>query len=523
MNKKLFLLPFLTFSLALAGCSIHGEEPEDEPKAKEIWEEDLVEGESTFDQVKAGTPGQYYKVRGTVAANSGSTLALYRGGKFLYCYNFNSDQDNNGGQTKLEEHKLGSYVEIYAQSSAYSDSIQLTAYDVGETKTSKKYDEAASLTKLADKGETVTPIAASTAEDFGNAKAAGALLKVNFVAGKDYTFNAANTSDNQDLNGKVGEVDVTLRVEKYLPADVREALLDDAHKSFVLGATYDLVALAAATSSGSCRLVAVEGSSWTKTTDPQWAAPTSVLIEAEGDKNEIEVNQQLQLDFTVMPNTAKPAVTWSSSDETVATVNDEGIVKGLAIGEVDIFALAANSETVKGTYHINVIAPSKTITQIDTPVAGTKYKAGINHTSLEAKYFLNGEMNSFRAATSNDTDDAVDFELVAIEGQTNKYNLKVYIDETTVKYVNIKADGGNVNFLYEATAETAFEYNSTFKTITCEVTGCTTESKNGTNYIGSYGATQQHLSVSALTYLKEDMSNYETAGGQYPLHFYTVA
>lgn len=361
MNKKLFLLPFLTISL-LVGCNNNANsKPADssnsEPAAKKIWELDEVEGESTIQQVKEGTAGQYYKVRGTVVANSGSTLAIYRKGQFLYCYNFKADATE-----KLKAHPLGSYVEIYAQSSSYSGSVQLTAYDVGTEKSSDKYDLAASLTVLENEGETVEPVTVTTAAELANAPAAGKLMKFDFVPKKDFTF-AADATDNQDLEGFIGETAFTIRMEKYLPADVKTALLAASPAQFAIGAKYSIVALGAATSSGNVRGLLVEGSSWTKTDDAHFAEPTAVIVApADGAATvEVEVGKTTMLDFLVQPNNAKQVVTWSSQDANIAkveAVGDQGKVTGVATGEVKIYAAAADKATVKGEITVKVVKPA---------------------------------------------------------------------------------------------------------------------------------------------------------------------
>lgn len=511
MNKKLFLLPFLTLSLALAGCSLHGgenNEEEQQPAAKEIWEQDLVEGESTFAQVKEGEAKQYYVVRGTVAANSGSTFALYRNGEFLYCYNFKAEATPD-----LADHKLGAYVEVKAQSSKYEGSTQLTAYDVGNKNTAK-YDQDAYVKVLADRGQPVTPKAGAAEADFANAAAAGALMKVNFVPKKDMTFDLAETSLNQDLPGKVGEFDVTLRLEKYLPADTRTAIFAaEGSTKFEMGNTYEVTALAAATSSGSCRLMFVDASVWSKTAEATWDAPTSVVIEAEGDKTSIEVGQELQLDFTVLPATAKPAVTWSSEDESVMTVNEEGLVKAKAVGTKKIFALAANSTTVKGEYTIEVKPASKTITKVTAPVAGTKYKAALLFNG-ETLYYSTGLMTSDSkyGATSTELDDAADWELVAVTGG---YNIKVTLSDNTVKYANTIVPSGTTyfNFTLEDAARTVWTFNTTWY-------GFTTMNGDTEYYMGT-SRTYNTISMSKTSFITD--SNVDTAGGQYPVHLYTVA
>ena len=366
MNKKLFLLPFLTISL-LVGCNNNpkpspADSSSSEPAAKKIWELDEVEGESTIQQVKEGTAGQYYKVRGTVVANTGSTLAIYRKGQFLYCYNFKADATE-----KLKDHPLGSYVEIYAQSSAYSGSVQLTAYDVGTEKSSDKYDLAASLTVLENEGETVEPATVTTAEELANAPAAGKLMKFDFVPKRDVTLTA-DATDNQDVEGYIGETAFTLRIEKYLPSDVKTALLAANPAQFAIGAKYSVVALGAATSSGSVRGVLCEGSSWVKTDDAHFAEPTAVAIDTEdGTTRQIVAGESLKLVFEVSPKTAKQAVVWSSSNDNIATVTadgDFGKVTAVAAGTVKITAKAADKETVKDEIEFTVVAPSITYTSI---------------------------------------------------------------------------------------------------------------------------------------------------------------
>ena len=360
MNKKLFLLPFLAVSL-LVGCTGAQTNPSGGQSQgdgsgsgsqgqKEIWEEDEVEGESTIAQVKAGEAGQYYTVRGTVVANSGSTLAIYRKGQFLYCYNFKAEAHEN-----LVDHPLGAYVEIHAQSSKYEGSTQLTAYDVGTEKTDAKYDLAASLKVLAAKGEEVAPYKITNPADLTNAIGAGMLMEVAFVPHADYTFTV-NTSANQDLEGDVNGADFTIRLEKYLPQAVQTALLEANPAQFADHATYKMVLLGAATSSGNVRGLMIEGSSWSKTADAQFDAPESVLLDST--ETTLEVGKTLALDWAVLPETAKQAVTFSSSDEAKATVDEAGVVSGLVAGPVVITAAAVADPTKSADFELTIVPPA---------------------------------------------------------------------------------------------------------------------------------------------------------------------
>ena len=529
MKKKLFLLPILTFSLALAGCSLFNDEDgqennnnggEQQQGPKEIWEEDLVEGESSFAQVKASSLNQYFKVRGTVAANVGNSFSLYRNGEFLYCYNFPA------GQTELlGEHALGSYVEVYAYAEEYSG-VQLKAYGVpGSQQDERQYDLAAKVTKLADRGETIVPKQPSAEADFENAKLSGAMVKVNWVADQDLELDMAETSNYQDCKGLVGDVKVQLRLDKYLPADVRTAIFPtDESKKLDIGCTYDLYTMATGTSSGSVRLTYTDATTIVKTGSITWSPATSVTIEAEGDLHSIEAFKTLQLDATVHADgdgRAKPVVDWSSDHADIAKVDEEGLVKGVKEGDAIITAASHEYPDVKGTYNIHVTPSTLVVTEIASPVVGTRYRAGVNQVKLDGRYFLNGQMDSFRAATVLDPAESIELELEnASEG---KYYLKAHLEDGD-KYVNVvvdQANTANVNFLYQDAHTTEYTYNTTYKTLVCEVSGSSNNKKNGPSYIGAYG-TNSGLTVSAMTYLKEDMSNYETASGQFPMHFFSV-
>ena len=366
MNKKLFLLPILSLSL-LAGCagkpanpstSQSGSQSQSQSGSgsqgqKEIWEEDEVEGESTIAQVKAAEAGSYFKVRGTVVANSGSTLAIYRKGQFLYCYNFKAEDNDN-----IAEHPLGSYVEIYAKSDKYEGSTQLSAYF------DSAYDTNAKLTVLQAKGETVAPVKVSTAEQLTNAYGGGMLMEVEFIAGSGKTFSATEKNSNQDLAGYIGDNDFTIRLEKYLPDAVKAALLEANAAEIEDHATYKMVVLGAATSSGNVRGLLVEGSSWSKTKEAVFADPTAVILESKDDVHEVVVDKTLTLDWLVLPKTAKQEVTWTSSDETKATVKD-GVITGVAATSdpVTITAATTAKPSVKETFEITVSEP------VDAPVA----------------------------------------------------------------------------------------------------------------------------------------------------------
>ncbi len=82
--------------------------------------------------------------------------------------------------------------------------------------------------------------------------------------------------------------------------------------------------------------------------------PEEVIIEGE---DEVELNESIQLSAKINPKYAVQAVTWSSSDDSIASVSVTGLVTGNAIGEVNIIAKALTKDTILCNYLVKVITP----------------------------------------------------------------------------------------------------------------------------------------------------------------------
>ena len=64
----------------------------------------------------------------------------------------------------------------------------------------------------------------------------------------------------------------------------------------------------------------------------------------------------IQMTASVTNVSSQPKITWASSDTSVATVDENGKVKGVAVGEVTITAKATvDGETITGEFSINVV------------------------------------------------------------------------------------------------------------------------------------------------------------------------
>ena len=73
----------------------------------------------------------------------------------------------------------------------------------------------------------------------------------------------------------------------------------------------------------------------------------------------LRATQTLALTATVLPATAtNPTLKWSSSNESVASVNPEGLVTALSVGETEITATATDGSSISGSCTVTVEATS---------------------------------------------------------------------------------------------------------------------------------------------------------------------
>lgn len=83
-------------------------------------------------------------------------------------------------------------------------------------------------------------------------------------------------------------------------------------------------------------------------------------IRISGDKTQLNYGETLQLAAIVEPSNANnPALRWESSNISVATVSDEGLVSARKEGSVVITAAATDGSGISETYEITVINPHK--------------------------------------------------------------------------------------------------------------------------------------------------------------------
>ena len=98
--------------------------------------------------------------------------------------------------------------------------------------------------------------------------------------------------------------------------------------------------------------------------DTKWSQYFGNIVEMDAVASSIEVDrtaavvvegETLQLNATVFPkNTANKTVAWSSSDPSVATVDENGLVTGVAVGQATITAATTDGSNLNASCHVSV-------------------------------------------------------------------------------------------------------------------------------------------------------------------------
>jgi len=92
-----------------------------------------------------------------------------------------------------------------------------------------------------------------------------------------------------------------------------------------------------------------------KTAEPPVVPVTGITVTPETAS--LTVGQTQQLTASIEPdNASNPAVTWTSGDETIATVDENGLVTAVAAGTATIYATSAADNTIQATCTVTVTA-----------------------------------------------------------------------------------------------------------------------------------------------------------------------
>ena len=88
---------------------------------------------------------------------------------------------------------------------------------------------------------------------------------------------------------------------------------------------------------------------------PYQAQSEGHVLVMQSDHLSVARRRKIQMTATVTNVEVQPQIIWSSSDDSIATVDSDGVVKGINVGKAVIFARAeVDGEVLTGEFAINV-------------------------------------------------------------------------------------------------------------------------------------------------------------------------
>lgn len=140
-----------------------------------------------------------------------------------------------------------------------------------------------------------------------------------------------------------------------------------------------------------------------------------------------------QLSATVMPlNVSDASVTWTSTDETVATVDEKGVVTAVGVGQCQIIASSVLDSTVSGLCQVEVFTIEKELNGIVWDEDETVYWASFNTGSLPSYTPLTGELTDVKPISATYDEDGVLYgATMSSDGVSTLYTIDPETFETT--------------------------------------------------------------------------------------------
>ncbi len=164
-----------------------------------------------------------------------------------------------------------------------------------------------------------------------------------------------DSHDNATITATVSNRDYTLRL------DSRDVAAANPLMSATAGDTFSVTSFLSAYKGNYQFLTAADAVvNSSGEPDPEPSAPTA--IEITNTETSLYVNNSLQLNLAYTPSLSNHDVTWTSSDDTTATVSPTGLVTGVKAGSVTITATSTADESVSDSIELTVTdAPTMTL------------------------------------------------------------------------------------------------------------------------------------------------------------------
>lgn len=201
--------------------------------------------------------------------------------------------------------------------------------------------------------------------------------------------------------------------------------------------------------------------------------PTSITING---RNKIGLNQTTTLEITTKPVDADKSVIWSSKDESVVTVDENGVVSAVNIGKTNIKVTAQDDNSIIAVFAIEVIEATPT----DVIITGKNELTAGELASLSVEVIGDNVSRELVWTTSNKTVAIVENGMVLAlkEGNATIKATSVLNDQV---YGEISVKVNKYVAPTESTEDLAF--------VNKIIDSLTLEEKVGQLFIGSYSGT----------------------------------
>ena len=177
------------------------------------------------------------------------------------------------------------------------------------------------------------------------------------------------------------------------------------------------------------------------------STPLSIGLDKENITLDISTNKTYQFKATIYPSTANTDIglTWSSSDNSVATVNKDGVVTGVKNGTAVITVVTENQKTTSASVTVQTspvsisISPSSATIDLSAEKKSVQLKATIspNTTNIKNKITWTSTNNNIATVDSNGlvrgyANGTVTITATTANGKSTKATITVQTSPTTI-------------------------------------------------------------------------------------------
>ena len=177
------------------------------------------------------------------------------------------------------------------------------------------------------------------------------------------------------------------------------------------------------------------------------STPLSIGLDKENITLDISTNKTYQFKATIYPSTANTDIglTWSSSDNSVATVNKDGVVTGVKNGTAVITVVTENQKTTSASVTVQTspvsisISPSSATIDLSAENKSVQLKATIspNTTNIKNKITWTSTNNKIATVDSNGlvrgyANGTVTITATTANGKSTKATITVQTSPTTI-------------------------------------------------------------------------------------------